>query len=295
MPEKNEFDPHINASRDAQGLSESPSAEDKDAPVDSPKNQWRLIENIIMGVRFFSRLSISRRPHEPPRLNRMVLMLPVAGLIIAFLPFLVMVGFGYVGASPLFSAAIGIAAYVMITGAMHEDGLADSADGLFGASTPKRRLEIMKDSHVGAFGVMAIVLSLILRIAAVEALLSVNELNGALLWGVATIGARSGSVWLSYLLPTARSSGLSHQSGKPTLFGLIVGSLIAFEFIFAASAWLHDPFIAVMSVPIAMIVIVAFASFCQRRVGGQTGDLIGALQQILEIAFLASFMVLTTL
>lgn len=278
----------------------STTKDDRDAEPDAQsdadtRSQWRLIENIVMGVRFFSRLSISRKPHEAPSLKRMALMLPIAGLIIAIFPFLLMVGFGFVGGSTLFAAAIGVAAYVMVTGAMHEDGLADSADGLFGGSSPERRLEIMKDSRVGAFGVMAIALSLILRIIAIDALLQLDVLHGALLWVVATIGARSGALWLSYLLPLARADGLSSQSGRPGLFGLIGGSLIAFEFIFAAFAWLNDPFIAVMTLPIAVIAIVGFGQYCQRKVGGQTGDLIGALQQILEIAFLASFMVLTSL
>src|SRR5690242_10948496 len=108
-----------------------------------------------MGVRFYSRLPTGAVPHRRPELNRMAMALPLASLVIALGPALLLLALEWLSVPHLFAAAICVAALVTVTGAMSEDALADAADGLFGGHTIEERLAIMKDSRHGTFGVCA--------------------------------------------------------------------------------------------------------------------------------------------
>lgn len=165
---------------------------------------------------------------------------------------------------------------VILTGAMHEDGLADSADGLWGGWDRARRLEIMKDSHIGVYGVCAIALSLLIRWLALVAIVAM----GAYWVAFIAIGAlsRTGMVALMALLPHARDGGLSKSVGRPA----------------AGATWLAIAFGAGFAVlcgyPWLILVSVAATAGCgliaRAKIGGQTGDILGATQQINEMALL---------
>lgn len=248
-------------------------------------------DDVLMGLRFFSRLPTGERPHRAPDLTRIAMALPFTSVIIGVAPALLLLGASLIGLPPLFAAGLAVAASVLVTGAMAEDALADAADGLFGGSSRERRLEIMKDSRHGTYGVAALCLLLLLRVAALSALAAINPLAAAAMWLAAMLLARSGALWLSVALPAARSDGVAAAAGrvsKPAfamgaIFALILGLILA-----APGAGLVG---FLLAVALAALVTGGWMALCQRLVGGHTGDLIGALQAMLEIAVLAAFLV----
>src|SRR3954469_1158470 len=137
----------------------------------------RLADDLLMGLRFYSRLPTGPRPHVRPSLSRMALALPFTSLVIGAAPVAVLLGLEWLSVPHYFAAALAVAVMVIVTGAMAEDALADAADGLFGGHTIEDRLAIMKDSRHGTFGVCAIVLLLIVRVTAIGS--AANPLAGA--------------------------------------------------------------------------------------------------------------------
>lgn len=239
-----------------------------------------------MALRFFSRLPAGSSPHEAPSLSRMAPALPFVGLAIGLPPALLLMLLCWLGVPSHLAATLGIGTLVLLTGAMAEDAIADAADGLGGGTTAERRLEIMKDSRHGSYGVVAIVLYLGARIAAIGAAAALNPLAAGAVLVAAGIAGRSGSLWLVLKLPPARHDGASAAVGPVGKTPYAVGAGFAALLCFVLAA----PFAGILG-----LVLAAFAAFCvaslwvwlcRRLVGGQTGDLTGALHALIETAVL---------
>lgn len=213
---------------------------------------------------------------------------PIAGALVGTVAGLVGLLAAWLGLPPAFTAGLVILCQVMMTGAMHEDGLADTADGLWGGYTRDRRLEIMKDSAIGAYGTIALVLSLLLRAAALAPLFAVSPtaacaalvLAGAL--GRAAMGALMGA------LPNARGSGLSDSVGRPEWATVALGLAIAVAISLMASLWA----LSLASLAAAFCATAAtsmtLAMLAKAKIGGQTGDILGANAILAEIATLGA-------
>ena len=173
----------------------------------------------------------------------------------------------------------------MMTGAMHEDGLADTADGFWGGWTVARRLEIMKDSHIGSYGVIALILSLGLRWMALTLLFEAGLALPALI----AMGALSRAVMpgLLHALPFAREGGLSRSVGRVSFDTAVLGA--ALGAILALMALGLAALLLMMTVALSGWGVAALA---RGKIGGQTGDVLGAAQQVAEVAAL---LVLVTL
>ena len=172
-----------------------------------------MIDDLIACLRFFSRLPLpplpfEKNPHARPDLTRLARMTPIAGAVIAAIGALALALANALGLPPLISAALAICALVVVAGALHEDGLADVADGFGGGDTRERKLEIMRDSRVGAYGAAALALSLMLRVAALSALLGhgLGEAAAGLVLA-GTVSRAFGLLPLALLAP-ARADGL---------------------------------------------------------------------------------------
>jgi len=186
----------------------------------------------------------------------------------------------WAGLPGMAAAGLVLMVQIVVTGAMHEDGLADTMDGLWGGWSRERRLEIMKDSAIGTYGVLALILSLGLRWGALSVLLA---------GGIAPVIA-AGAVSRCLMpvvmatLPHARDDGLSRHVGRPgkgvagvaCLLGTALGLAVC-------GVWAAVP-MALACVATAGIMWIARA-----RIGGQTGDILGAVQQVTEIAMLLGF------
>jgi len=259
-----------------------------EAPAEKP----RILDDLIMGLRFFSRLPTGDWPHERPDLGRIAMALPFASLLIGLLPALVLLLASLIGLPRLFAAGLAVGVLAVVTGGMTEDAIADAADGLFGGSSPERRLEIMKDSRHGTYGVTALCLFLLLRVSALAAMTGIDPFHSAAVWLGTGLMARSGALWLTVALPPARSTGASASAGrvgKPAfglggIFALILGLILT-----APVAGLAAFLAAIAAIA---LIAAAWTQACRRLVGGQTGDLIGALQALMEVAALAVFMAL---
>ncbi|KMW58062.1 Cobalamin synthase [Candidatus Rhodobacter oscarellae] len=203
---------------------------------------------------------------------------PVAGLLVAAIGASVAWLAG--GLPPAMTAGLALAAMVIVTGALHEDGLADTADGLWGGWTRDRRLEIMRDSRIGAYGVLALVFGVGLRWAALAAIAGAGPLWPALLAAGAL--SRAPMVAVMYALPNARGDGLAAATGRPGGATLWVAIFVGLGLAGLAIGW------AVLPAALACGAIsAALALVARAKIGGQTGDILGATQQTSEIAILA--------
>lgn len=267
--------------------STSRKARNDNAP---PPPSRTLLADLLMGLRFYSRLPTGSSPHESPTLNRMAPALPFVSVIIGLVPALILSICTLAGAPPLFAAGLAIAASALVTGAMAEDAIADAADGLFGGRTPERRLEILKDSRHGTFGVTALVLFILLRVAGFGAIAESNAYAAGAFWLGITLLARSGALWLPYRLGPARTDGAAAAAGQINLVNLSAGA----GFAVLIGLLLIGPFTSFLTYLITLCVLAAitygWTRLCKQLVGGQTGDLIGALQALLEIAALSTLM-----
>jgi len=162
---------------------------------------------------------------------------------------------------------------------LRSHGLADSADGFWGGQTRARRLEIMKDSRIGSYGVLALVLSLGLRWGALAAILEAGGLFAPLI-AVAVL-SRAPMAVLMAALPNARGAGLAQSVGRPGQDSATLGLLLALGLAFMAlgGAVLAPLFWAALA-------SIALAAAAKAKIGGQTGDILGAAQQVAEIAAL---------
>lgn len=177
------------------------------------------------------------------------------------------------------SAALALILQALLTGGLHEDGLADAADGLYGGATPERRLEIMKDSRIGSHGALALGLVTLTRWSALAAICAAGQPVAALVAAGAV--SRTGMALVMAILPAARRSGLSHGSGRPTaaMAGWTLAAGLAVTALATGAA-------TVPLVLAAAAVSAVIARTAMRRIGGQTGDILGTVQQLAEAATL---------
>ncbi|MGH6796309.1 MAG: adenosylcobinamide-GDP ribazoletransferase [Methylocella sp.] len=253
-----------------------------------------LLSDFYFCLGFFTRLplpSLASRSETPSLadFSRAVRMLPVAGGLVGAFAALVMAAASRFGFPPPLAAPLAICALVLLGGAMHEDGLADCADGFLGGTTRKRKLEIMQDSRIGTFGAAALVLSLYLRVASLALIADESQgLAGAVLIGAAAL-SRTASLMPLALLPPTRENGAGFAAGKPERAALKTAACLAVVFALApvvAGASLTRLLAGIATATGAAYAIVLLA---RKQIGGQTGDVAGAAQQLSEIAYYLAF------
>jgi adenosylcobinamide-GDP ribazoletransferase len=216
-------------------------------------------------------------------------MVPLAGAITGFGPLLVLAGASVLGLPPLVAAPLAVASLVVLTGALHEDGLADCADGFGGGRTRERKLEIMRDSRIGTFGACAVGLSLYLRIACLTVIAARDMPLAA---GVLVAGAalsRTLCLLPLVILPPAREAGAGAAAARlsRTRYAAALGIALVISILplFAgASPWHFVSACAVATIAALLVTLLA-----RHEIGGQTGDVAGAAQQAAELAVLLVF------
>lgn len=228
---------------------------------------------------FFTRLPLpSLRHWENGHLQRSAAWFPWVGVVVGGVAAAVWwLAAEVVGLPPLLASGLSLAASVLVTGAFHEDGFADVCDGFGGGYTKERVLEIMKDSRVGAFGAIGIMLMLGLKWQAVAAV-SVAQVPLAL------VSLHVVSRVASGLLMAVQCYVAEEGKAKPLATQLRGGRLI-WVIVTGGAALALLPAGAVIPVALTMAAVTAvFALWIQRRIGGYTGDCLGAAQQLSELA-----------
>ena len=205
--------------------------------------------------------------------------LPVAGAIVGLIAACVYWLAGLAGLPSLPAAGLTVAATLVVTGCLHEDGLADVADA-FGGHTRERRLEIMRDSRVGTYGACALSMSLLLRTAALASIAAPAVAAPVLI--AAHTAARAGMPLFMGLVPRARVDGLSVGVGRPLPVSVAAAVLLGVIALFVALG----PAAGFFAIVLLAAALALLAWLCIRQFGGQTGDVLGAVEQLGEIAIL---------
>lgn len=210
---------------------------------------------------------------------------PIVGALVGAAGGAVLIIADALGIPPMVAAALAVATTVLVTGGLHEDGLADTADSLGGATTEKK-LEIMDDSRVGAYGATALVFSILFRVATLGAIASAGSFRAAFALVAAEAVSRAALVRLWHDLPAARMGGLSNETGAPDqnamLVALAIGAVIAVVVSLpAVGLWA-----TILGGAFAVVATYAMIRATARTLGGRTGDTLGACQQVAVVAFL---------
>ena len=268
----------------------------------------RFIRHYLLAVQFFTRIPVTGRLAEwvgysPEMLRASAAHFPGIGVVIggaaAAVFALLLLFLPDTTFTPLVAAALSTVATVWLTGGFHEDGLADVADGLGGSYDRERALEIMKDSRVGAFGAMALVLALLCKVALLALLGSVEVMADAeetpafggwyvcaALW-LGHVVSRTLPLVMIRLLPHVGDTATSKS--KPLADQISAGGLgIAFLWCFSAFALASPVFDAInltFACGLSVLALLGLLRFFRRRLQGFTGDCLGTTQQVCEIAF----------
>ena len=216
-------------------------------------------------------------------------MTPLAGIVLATVPAVLLIVTRTLGLPASVAAVLAVCSLVAVTGALHEDGLADCADGFGGGRTAARKLEIMRDSRIGTFGAAALALSLLLRSAALAAAMArgLSDALAALILSAAL--SRTACLSPLVLLAPARAEGRAASRARPR--AAVSSSAVAISLCLAVSVALvgFDPKRVASAVGIAAVTALAVCAIAQRQIGGQTGDVAGAAQQVAEAGVLLVF------
>ncbi len=242
----------------------------------------KAISNFLLTVAFFTRFPIpekaGRKIDHNASLTDAIGYFPIVGGLIGC----VLAGVWFVASfalPPLVAAGLTIGLGVILTGALHEDGFADCADGLGATPDRDKALDIMRDSRVGAYGALALVWTIGIRWVA---LASLAPIAGALALIIAHCTSRNAIIIAMRLAPYARPEGLGQMAA-----GTLSDRALTLAFIIAlAISILVGQIAGVVAFCIGMLVAWLFMTYLVKRLGGYTGDGLGAMQQIAEISIL---------
>jgi adenosylcobinamide-GDP ribazoletransferase len=243
-----------------------------------------LLTDLCNAVTLLTRIPLGRlaEPRTWSDPGRCVWAFPLVGLLVNVIAAAVY-WFGHaLSVPPLAGAVWALAVSMLATGALHEDGLADTADGFGGGDTPERKLEIMRDSRIGCYGALALVLAVITRVGAIAALDDPRRVLAALI--AAGMLGRGGILVLLALLRSARPDGLAASLGAIPRFSIVLG--LGTAVIGAALALSAQATLA--AVILIAGVALGMAKLAQSEIGGYTGDVLGAVEVIAECVVLTA-------
>ena len=259
---------------------------------------WR---DLFLALSFFTRLPVGfmapKTPPSPPgsepatpqlRLGEASRAFPLAGLVVGLAGGLAYWIAVQIGLSALLAALLAVAATAALTGALHEDGWADFADGLGCRGDRARKLAAMKDSHIGSFGVLALIFATGIKVAALVAIGAPDRVAAALV--AAHVLSRAVLPLAMRSLPLATAQGLAVMAGRPSAQGVYVslglGLVISFFAVFLPGA--------IVAIIVAIVAAALVGAIAKRHFGGTTGDVLGAIEQVAEIAVLINLVSLAS-
>jgi adenosylcobinamide-GDP ribazoletransferase len=265
---------------------------DQPTPAPTPPADFevqRPLAELVHAFKFLTRLPVPfSRTIDPPPLQQAMRMFSVVGACIGALVGFVLLTGQFMELPGNLTALLAVAAGLLLTGALHEDGLADTADGLGGGKTRERRLEIMRDSRIGTYGTLALIVAIGARVACYADLMFLSPQALLAVMMACNAFSRALVVDLLWATPPARSDGLSAYAGQPTrgvaMFAIVVGlalALLAGHFTFYENA--------ILAMGLALAATAVLRGLAVSRIGGQTGDICGAVQVACEIMMLAAF------
>ncbi len=247
--------------------------------VDRLRHQLGLL---IHAVRFLTRVPVpDLLAYAPDLLGHAARYFGLVGVFVGAVGAAIWAGALWLGLPPLAAAGLALAATLLTTGGLHEDGLADCADGLGGGTDRDRALEIMRDSRIGTYGALALGMSLLLRLVCLAAL---GPVPGAAALVIAATLGRAAMVPALLLMPYARvdglASGAARAAGAGTgMFALGTAAVVAISL---------GGIAGLVALAVGSLAWIWVSWRLMRRLGGYTGDGLGATEQVVEIAVFLS-------
>lgn len=237
------------------------------------------VAEVQVALGLLTRLRAGRLADPVPTIADAAWAFPLAGLVVGALTAGAFLVASMIGLPPQIAAGVSLAAGVLATGGLHEDGLADTADGFGGGRTRAHKLEIMRDSRIGSYGTMALILAFGLRWSAVSMLGNTDRLAAAAVIVAIAVASRAALAAVLAWLPPARADGLGHAAARPGAARAVVALSIGL----LALGTLVPPPAAVVIALAGGGVVMVLARLAVRQIGGQTGDVLGAMQQAADI------------
>lgn len=241
---------------------------------------WRLF---LAMLQFLTRIPVKERWCDGVELNdysRGIVCFPLVGLVIGALTALVwLIALPHIGVFP--AAILVVLTHILLTGGLHLDGLADSCDGLFSVRSRERILEIMRDSRIGTNGALALIVAVVLRSALIYQM-SADGLPVLAFLVVTPVVGRGMMAFMMFRQVYARESGMGH---------LFIGKISEGRFyvtltLMAALVLLISGISSLFALLVTLFCILGFRRFVTTRIGGQTGDTLGAACEVSELIFL---------
>lgn len=233
----------------------------------------RRWSELRLAVMFLTRLPVGQVREPVPSLSDAAWAFPFAGAIVGSVGAALWVFLASLGITPLLAAVVVLTVQAGITGALHFDGLADFADGIGGGRDRAHCLEIMRDSRIGSYGVVALVL---VALAWVSALSDMTPWMGAGAVLAMAVASRLAMLVLLVEMPSARDSGLGQSAGHSARRVYVSGALLALLLCAPLGIW------GLLGAMGAAAGAAWVAWRAHRRIGGQTGDVLGAAQKLGE-------------
>jgi adenosylcobinamide-GDP ribazoletransferase len=245
----------------------------------------RIAADLKTSIAFCTRLPIGAEAAAGSDVARASWALPIAGVAVGAIGALVYAIASAVGLSPPIAAGLALAATTAVTGALHEDGLADTADGFGGGQDRESKLAIMRDSRLGTYGACALLLSFLLRWSALATIAQPLAVTMALIASHAS--ARAAMPVFMRHVARARGDGLSAAAGEPPWESAAAACVIGVIALFVALG----PSAGVIGVALLIGAGLLSGFLSRSQIGGQTGDVLGALEQVNEIIVMLIAMV----
>lgn len=239
---------------------------------------YRVVLDIASALTLLTRIPIpwKKLSSGSPNLSLSQWTFPVVGAAVGLLVGSITVFFIFLGLDRIPAACIGIGCGALITGGLHEDGLADTFDGLGGGPSIEKKLKIMKDSSLGSYGTSALILSYFLRIGLIASLSSFLTIIFACI--LSASGGRTSIVILRKLSSPVSINSSASNLEPATIQGIVLSLVICSSFFL-----FFGPLFILLGLFIVFIISILMHWLAKKQIGGINGDILGACSQITEI------------
>ncbi|MEM7651763.1 MAG: adenosylcobinamide-GDP ribazoletransferase [Pseudomonadota bacterium] len=258
----------------------------------------RLLREVAIALIFLTRLPIKiAGSFAMEDVTRAGWAFPLAGAVVGLIGGTVMAGALWLGLPPILAAILGLSASMLVSGCLHEDGWADVCDGFGGGATAERKLEIMRDSRLGTYGAVGLILNVGFRAGSLS--LITSPILAICVFVCAHALSRAAMPLVQYVTPLARQDGLAAGAGRPSVLvaggAVFCGALSLIPLVFISLAFVGES-VAFVGVVIAVqsVAVWGLRVIAVRQIGGYTGDVLGAVQQLSEMILLAGLVLVAT-
>ena len=242
-----------------------------------------FFKDILLSVSFLTRIPISKNLLFERNLMDAAWSFPIIGGLVGFLGGMVALLLSYFNISPIIISFLTIGAIILLTGGLHEDGLADTADGFGINKNPEGKINIMRDSQIGVYGTLALIIAISVKAVALSELINKDQFFACVI-ALIVSGAlsRSTIVGIAFFLEKASETGLASFAGKPKADG--AGMCFLISILLCIFLLPLTKVLAAILLSIVTTVIIGFLS--KKQINGYTGDILGAAQMLSETALL---------